>query len=898
MTFSYSSRTQKENGFGKISNSPLFDNLNSNDVYNDSVDRDKSISFLNNSNHSTIKSTRLRQPLAENNFKMPTLRNETSFRRSTLRSNAGPSNISDLIDFSPSPTTPTKNRRVAQRNQSSLASRPDTSTSLHHHAGGNDEPVPLSQISHISHVEPPPSQPISQSSTVARLSSALRNLSPRWHRTMSPVQYSRSLLSNMWSGRKVNEPNHRSQTRDNIQNEAPAPPFRLQSNQSVQPSPTPRRRPRTRVEQLRREFEPAREEESEYETDEEQLQRDQERERDDQGEDDLWPNSFPLNTLNLRSRTVPRTPSSRAWRGNRPIPVVRSSPTKDVWSPSSDNFVFSIPFIGWIAQVTTALLYVLLGFLKCGVDIVLMGFYLVFWVVSTSTSQTTSFCVNGFKDLWATCVVSPYVRIKRMVGYGRPDVSRRINRARYGSRLLNAGWFTKLSDRPIFSNGVSFKPLWVSLIVLLLGAGVFTVFVLRSIQTPQPLDLSPQIPPSTLSPVMISKSNPSESSYDLSQKQNESQLVPIVEQADLEQNPAQVVEQPTLDIKQAENPKFSEHENTVESENDVSANEVVVETKVDDSKLGANQVSDEDFESRLHSSWSKFISQNSDQLRILLQSDTATTSPQTDAITTLIDMRFEELKATILKEVESNIGTKFESNGLISKPLMEKLIAETISTYAADTVAKPDFALAAAGARVLPSVTTETYALRTKGKSTWSIFGFGGGEDVFISGKPPVTALMGDTTVGQCWPIPTGQDGVLGIKLARNIIIKEITIDHLDERIAIDIRSAPKEISVYALYGNLTGVESFTSIKTIDPESTAIKKVAEMEAFKVVLNSFEYNPDEGPIQTFKVRKGAEDWVAANPVRNVAVVIKSNWGHGSFTCLYRVRVHGEVYLAKD
>lgn len=52
--------------------------------------------------------------------------------------------------------------------------------------------------------------------------------------------------------------------------------------------------------------------------------------------------------------------------------------------------------------------------------------------------------------------------------------------------------------------------------------------------------------------------------------------------------------------------------------------------------------------------------------------------------------------------------------------------------------------------------------------------------------------------------------------------------------------------------------------------------------------SFEYDKDGKPIQYFEVQQPAA--VGYHVVR---FKVFSNWGHSMYTCVYRVRIHGEL-----
>eukprot|EP00076_Gallus_gallus_P033674 XP_024999212.1 sperm-associated antigen 4 protein-like [Gallus gallus] len=62
---------------------------------------------------------------------------------------------------------------------------------------------------------------------------------------------------------------------------------------------------------------------------------------------------------------------------------------------------------------------------------------------------------------------------------------------------------------------------------------------------------------------------------------------------------------------------------------------------------------------------------------------------------------------------------------------------------------------------------------------------------------------------------------------------------------------------------------------------------------EVPLVSFTFDVGEGPTQTFLLKNNH-----SRAFRYIKVLVKSNWGHPRYTCLYRVQVHGKVVKTED
>lgn len=151
-------------------------------------------------------------------------------------------------------------------------------------------------------------------------------------------------------------------------------------------------------------------------------------------------------------------------------------------------------------------------------------------------------------------------------------------------------------------------------------------------------------------------------------------------------------------------------------------------------------------------------------------------------------------------------------HGDASTSLLQELIDAALLRYSKDTLAKPDYALFTAGARVVPSITSDTLVLKpASALGRW----FGGKRDV--EGRSPATALYPDNTVGSCWPFKDAQ-GQLGVLLNRRVIVTDVTVEHAAEELALDVSTAPKLIEVVSAFhlSMLTGSGVWLKEKRIE----------------------------------------------------------------------------------
>ncbi|KAF9899225.1 hypothetical protein BX616_003156 [Lobosporangium transversale] len=262
----------------------------------------------------------------------------------------------------------------------------------------------------------------------------------------------------------------------------------------------------------------------------------------------------------------------------------------------------------------------------------------------------------------------------------------------------------------------------------------------------------------------------------------------------------------------------------------------------------------------------------------------------------------------------------------LEKELVSGLIDEALEKYSADAIAKPDYALFSAGGRIIPRLTSQDYH-HTVAPTFWGNLGLKYFVKLPRREKPAQKAIEPDIHAGECWAME-GQQGQLGIRLARRIVVTEITIEHADPSVVLDMDSAPKEIEVWGLRGSEDAAPTATShhasvvnnndknndgeleiknkrnngnegIKEQEQDSQEKKEENnEKEDLPwpgaILLTNVEYNAQgEGKHtkpktrQTFSIPLSMQKW----PFVGVVLRIKSNWGHPKYTCMYRVRVHG-------
>ncbi|KAJ3416259.1 hypothetical protein HDV05_002549 [Chytridiales sp. JEL 0842] len=243
-------------------------------------------------------------------------------------------------------------------------------------------------------------------------------------------------------------------------------------------------------------------------------------------------------------------------------------------------------------------------------------------------------------------------------------------------------------------------------------------------------------------------------------------------------------------------------------------------------------------------------------------------------------------------------------------PLIEALIQRSLRRYTADVIAKADYALASAGAWVVPGLTSPTFSTPAKSMlKRWM------GQRV-VKGWGPFFALTPGNVPGQCWSMH-GTEGTIGIHLAMPVIPTAFTIDHIPVDLALSdkptdvngsdgshfdthpgLSSSPKDVELWAVLNP----EIFSSLNLNEESARALPKItadpqSESEPANqpaaVLLSTSQFDPRKDSVQTFPVNSEA-----AKALKELGVVpdtvvlrVRSNWGNKDYTCLYRVRVHG-------
>lgn len=247
------------------------------------------------------------------------------------------------------------------------------------------------------------------------------------------------------------------------------------------------------------------------------------------------------------------------------------------------------------------------------------------------------------------------------------------------------------------------------------------------------------------------------------------------------------------------------------------------------------------------------------------------------------------------------------SDGQDVTSLINQLVDSAVLRTSKDILARADFALHSSGATVVPSLTSDTVEIRPSGigGQIAALLPGGGG---YAIGRPPVTALHHETHTGHCWPFP-GSQGQLGVALAAPVYITDVTIDHVPKEVALDMRSAPRQMELWGMVEGQDNVAKLrewrerraAALETVEAagqslppsflDDVAYPRTLPKHPEYIRVTNFTYNIHAPVhIQTFPVPEEVRQ--LGIDFGKVVLMVKSNWGRDEFTCLYRLRVHGE------
>uniref|UniRef100_A0A8R1HRU3 SUN domain-containing protein n=1 Tax=Caenorhabditis japonica TaxID=281687 RepID=A0A8R1HRU3_CAEJA len=223
-----------------------------------------------------------------------------------------------------------------------------------------------------------------------------------------------------------------------------------------------------------------------------------------------------------------------------------------------------------------------------------------------------------------------------------------------------------------------------------------------------------------------------------------------------------------------------------------------------------------------------------------------------------------QFKQELSTKIEQNYNTIIEklkvenTNVQIDNAHLEGLIRQMILEYDTDKTGQVDYALESAGGSVISTRCSETYRSYTRLEKFWNIPLY------YHDYSPRVVIQRNSMTLfpGECWCFK-GSHGYIAVSLSHYIDVSSISYEHIGKEVVPggDRSSAPKTILIWAY-------------KHIDDLAS-----------RALIGSYTYNLDSTTLQFFPAQN-----TPPFPVKFIELEVTSNYG-AEFTCLYRLRVHG-------
>ncbi|CAL9693337.1 unnamed protein product [Knipowitschia caucasica] len=210
---------------------------------------------------------------------------------------------------------------------------------------------------------------------------------------------------------------------------------------------------------------------------------------------------------------------------------------------------------------------------------------------------------------------------------------------------------------------------------------------------------------------------------------------------------------------------------------------------------------------------------------------------------------------SIVQTVSGTVHHAASAEGL-SEENVKVIVQNALKLFSQDRTGLVDFALESGGGSILSTRCSETYETKT---ALMSLFGL----PLWYFSQSPRVVIQPDVYPGNCWAFK-GSQGYLVIRLSMRVRPTSFCVEHIPKTLSPtgNITSAPRNFTVFGLDD-------------------------EYQEEGTLLGNYIYQEDGDSLQTFPVQEPNE-----KAFQIIEVRVLSNWGHPEYTCLYRIRVHGE------
>lgn len=224
----------------------------------------------------------------------------------------------------------------------------------------------------------------------------------------------------------------------------------------------------------------------------------------------------------------------------------------------------------------------------------------------------------------------------------------------------------------------------------------------------------------------------------------------------------------------------------------------------------------------------------------------------------------------------------FANDVIVSGVRMQSVISESLLLYAKDETGMRNFAHPYQGGDVIRALTSDTYSPK--------------GRPSNVVAWQPETVIGTDLQAGRCWSF-SGASGHLGILLADNVSVTNITVEHISVSLLPQPDIAPKDIVIWAHVEDESTMSLYRS-RIANSSATPFLFPVEVETLPEPMTPTSFVPIASFTYDVHSRFFRQMFMAWEEVREVqlstrivVVHVKNNWGNEDRTCLYRFRVHG-------
>ena len=239
--------------------------------------------------------------------------------------------------------------------------------------------------------------------------------------------------------------------------------------------------------------------------------------------------------------------------------------------------------------------------------------------------------------------------------------------------------------------------------------------------------------------------------------------------------------------------------------------------------------------------------------------------------TVTMEKEFENLKAYTMK-LEQRLDhllnyTQHQESSLLNR-IGELERRDCDIDVKADKTGMADYALESSGGEIVPEWTSRGLMTSFPLLKLWDI-------PLFYQTLSPRLAIQPQVNPGNCFGF-NGKHGSIGIKLSRHVTVSAITIEHIPK-----VRRKVLLSQKQQLFQELAPNEDISSA----PRNLTISGYSLDDKFHH-LGSFQYELGGSPVQTFTIMNNMR-------FSRVKMDINTNWGNAEYTCVYRIRVHGDI-----